>query len=92
MSCIVKETMMQMKYRTCFSSISQNGYKLDILKSGMQKYLRRKQFDAWKLHSEMICSIMMEYKFTKELFEEVRKNYNNLLSDLVGEGFQETVV
>tara|TARA_B110000858_G_scaffold91315_1_gene105505 strand:- start:1144 stop:3108 length:1965 start_codon:yes stop_codon:yes gene_type:complete len=47
---------------------------------------------AWKLHSEMISSIMMEYKFTKELFEEVRKNYNNLLSDLVGEGFQETVV
>jgi hypothetical protein len=34
----------------------------------------------------------MEYKFTKELFEEVRKNYNNLLKDLVGEGFQETVV
>lgn len=47
---------------------------------------------AWKLHSEMISSIMMEYKFTKELFEEVRKNYNNLLKDLVGEGFQETVV
>ena len=47
---------------------------------------------AWKLHSEMISSIMMEYKFTKELFEEVRKNYNNLLNDLVGEGFQETVV
>ena len=45
MSCILKETMMQMKYRACFSSISQNGYKLDILKSGMQKYLRRKQFD-----------------------------------------------
>ena len=47
---------------------------------------------AWKLHSEMICSIMKEYKFTEELFEEVCKNYNNLLKDLVGEGFQETVV
>ena len=47
---------------------------------------------AWKLHSEMICSIMKEYKFTEELFEEVCKNYNNLLKDLVGEGFEETVV
>ena len=31
-----------MKYRTCFSSVSYHGYKLDVLKSGMQKYLRRK--------------------------------------------------
>ena len=30
-------------YRTCFSSISYFGYKLDILKSGMQKYLRRRK-------------------------------------------------
>ena len=33
----------KMKYRTCFSSISHHGYKLDILKSAMQKYLRRKE-------------------------------------------------
>ena len=31
-------------YRTCFSSISFNGYKLDILKSAVQKYLRRREF------------------------------------------------
>ena len=30
-------------YRTCFSSRSYYGYKLDILKSGLQKYLRRRE-------------------------------------------------
>ncbi len=30
-------------YRTCFSSLSYYGYKLDILKSGLQKYLRRRE-------------------------------------------------
>ena len=34
-----------MKYRTCFSSVSYHGYKLDVLKSGMQKYLRRREFE-----------------------------------------------
>ena len=33
------------KWRTCFSSVSYYGYKLDILKSGVQKYLRRREFD-----------------------------------------------
>ena len=35
----------KLRYRTCFSSISHSGYKLDILKSGVQKYLRRREFD-----------------------------------------------
>ena len=35
----------QMKWRTCFSSISYAGYKLDILKSALQKYLRRREYD-----------------------------------------------
>jgi predicted metal-binding protein len=33
----------QMAWRTCFSSISYYGYKLDILKSAAQKYLRRRE-------------------------------------------------
>ena len=33
----------EMKWRTCFSSISFAGYKLDILKSALQKYLRRRE-------------------------------------------------
>ena len=36
-------------YRTCFSSISDFGYKLDILKSGIQKYLRRRELDKWNV-------------------------------------------
>ena len=32
-----------LKWRTCFSSISYFGYKLDILKSALQKYLRRRE-------------------------------------------------
>ena len=35
----------QMKWRTCFSSISYAGYKLDILKSALQKYLRRREYE-----------------------------------------------
>ena len=35
----------KMKWRTCFSSISYSGYKLDILKSALQKYLRRREYD-----------------------------------------------
>ena len=35
----------KLAFRTCFSSISFNGYKLDILKSAVQKYLRRREFD-----------------------------------------------
>ena len=34
----------KLRYRTCFSSISHSGYKLDILKSAVQKYLRRREF------------------------------------------------
>ncbi len=33
------------KWRTCFSSVSNSGYKLDLLKSGLQKYLRRREYD-----------------------------------------------
>ena len=35
----------EMKWRTCFSSISYWGFKLDILKSALQKYLRRREED-----------------------------------------------
>jgi hypothetical protein len=34
----------KLAFRTCFSSVSFNGYKLDILKSAVQKYLRRREF------------------------------------------------
>ena len=45
-SCDIKMTDCgKMKWRTCFSSISHSGYKLDILKSALQKYLRRREQD-----------------------------------------------
>ena len=33
----------KMQWRTCFSSVSRNGHKLDVLKSAMQKYARRRE-------------------------------------------------
>ena len=44
-------------YRTCFSSVSHHGYKLDMLKSGMQKYLRRREFE------KMTWCVMEIFKF-----------------------------
>ena len=57
MSCIVsrkqvsksnlKEKKMEnrgkMKYRTCFSSVSFHGYKLDLLKSGLPEIFAKKR-------------------------------------------------
>ena len=34
-----------MKYRTCFSSVSYHGYKIHVIKSGLQKYLRRREYE-----------------------------------------------
>ena len=42
-TAIQKTKCGQMAWRTCFSSISYYGYKLDILKSALQKYLRRRE-------------------------------------------------
>ena len=47
----------QIKFRTCFSSVSEHGYKLDILKSGIQKYLRRREL------RKMIWCVLEIYKF-----------------------------
>ena len=44
-------------YRTCFSSVSHHGYKLDILKSAIQKYLRRREFE------KMTWCVMEIFKF-----------------------------
>jgi hypothetical protein len=41
---MMKPANSKIAFRTCFSSRSFNGYKLDILKSAVQKYLRRREF------------------------------------------------
>jgi len=57
----------KIRYRTCFSSISHSGYKLDILKSAVQKYLRRREFD------KMVWCVAEIY-----LFEVFKKSENNI--------------
>lgn len=57
----------QMKWRTCFSSISKSGYKLDILKSALQKYLRRREVD------KMLWCLSEIYLFHKYASSDVEK-------------------
>jgi len=67
-----------MKYRTCFSSVSYHGYKLDVLKSGMQKYLRRREFE------KMTWCVMEIFKF--ELCSETeleKKMCKGIISNLL---------
>ena len=67
-----------MKYRTCFSSVSYHGYKLDVLKSGMQKYLRRREFE------KMTWCVMEIFKF--ELLakdDKERKICKGIISNLL---------
>jgi len=70
------------KWRTCFSSVSYYGYKLDILKSGVQKYLRRREFD------KMVWCVAEIYLFqvlqTTEQHQKATKGIiSNLLNRLI---------
>lgn len=72
----------QMKWRTCFSSISVSGYKLDILKSALQKYLRRRE------EEKMLWCLSEIYMFEKYSQNEQEKRASkgiitNLLNRLV---------
>ena len=65
-------------YRTCFSSVSHHGYKLDMLKSGIQKYLRRREFE------KMTWCVMEIFKF--ELWaedEKEKKMCKGIISNLL---------
>ena len=65
-------------FRTCFSSVSHHGYKLDMLKSGMQKYLRRREFE------KMTWCVMEIFKF--ELWakdEKEKKMCKGVISNLL---------
>lgn len=66
------------KWRTCFSSISYYGYKLDILKSGVQKYLRRREFD------KMIWCVAEIYLFqVLQTTEQHKKATKGIISNLL---------
>jgi hypothetical protein len=72
----------KMKFRTCFSSVSHYGYKLDILKSAIQKYLRRKE------KSKMVWCVAEIYLFqmwanTDEQKRATKGIITNLLNRLI---------
>lgn len=45
---IMNPPAMPMKFRSCFSSICQSGYGISAVKSGLQKYLRRRENNKMK--------------------------------------------
>ena len=72
----------KLAFRTCFSSVSFNGYKLDILKSAVQKYLRRREFD------KMVWCVAEIYLFQVYAKTDVEKRatkgiISNLLNRLI---------
>lgn len=68
----------QMKWRTCFSSISASGYKLDILKSALQKYLRRRE------EEKMLWCLSEIYMFEKYSQNEQEKRASKgIITNLV---------
>jgi len=67
-----------MKYRTCFSSVSFHGYKLDLLKSGVQKYLRRGEYE------KMIWCALEIWRFEQEAKTELEhKMSKGIISNLI---------
>ena len=79
---IMQPRVSKLAFRTCFSSVSFNGYKLDILKSAVQKYLRRREFD------KMVWCVAEIYLFQVFAKTDVEKRatkgiISNLLNRLI---------
>ena len=74
-------------YRTCFSSISYYGYKLDILKSGLQKYLRRRELDKmlWCLGEIYLFKVYAENATEKRATKGIITNMINRLIIMLDE-------
>ena len=72
----------QLRFRTCFSSISHSGYKLDILKSAMQKYLRRREFDkmVWCVAEIYLFEV---FKKTETDIRATKGIISNMLNRLI---------
>ena len=72
----------QLRYRTCFSSVSHSGYKLDILKSAVQKYLRRREFDkmVWCVAEIYLFEV---FKKTETDIRATKGIISNLLNRLI---------
>ena len=66
-----------MRWRTCFSSISYFGYKVDIVKSGIQKYLRRREYE------KMLWCVCEMWLFQGMVDESKLRATSGLISNLV---------
>ena len=74
-------------FRTCFSSISHYGYKLDILKSGVQKYLRRREFDKmiWCIAEIYLFQVLSKTEKDKKATKGIITNLLNRLIIMLDE-------
>ena len=70
----IKKLEKNMAYRTCFSSVSNFGYKLDILKSGVQKYLRRREYN------NMCWCVIEIFKFELCADGDIENKVSNILN------------
>lgn len=70
-----------MEFKTCFSSVCESGYKIDVVKSGMQKYLRRREAVKMKWCANEL------YKFRfgeKENEKQIGKGiFSNLINRII---------
>ena len=75
------------KWRTCFSSVSYYGYKLDILKSGVQKYLRRREFDkmVWCVAEIYLFQVLQSTEQHKKATKGIISNLLNRLIVMMDE-------
>ena len=77
----------KLAFRTCFSSISFNGYKLDILKSAVQKYLRRREFDkmVWCVGEIYLFQVYARTDMEKRAVKGIISNLLNRLIIMLDE-------
>ena len=77
----------KLAFRTCFSSVSFNGYKLDILKSAVQKYLRRREFDkmVWCVAEIYLFQIFAKTDVEKRATKGIISNLLNRLIIMLDE-------
>lgn len=71
-----------MRYRSCFSSVCESGYGIDEVKSGIQKYLRRREPEKMKWCVKEIYLFVMYASDEKEK-KIARGIFTNLLNRMI---------
>ena len=71
-----------MKFKTCFSSICVSGYGIGIVKSGMQKYLRRRESSKMKWCAMQM--LLFRYGYKNENEKKIGKAiFSNLINRII---------